>query len=77
MTRVIEALEMTIDTKYGCFEGLWHRDLTLQAAFFFNPPRLDTQIASIAIANNLILITKNTKDFSLFQDDFGLMVEEW
>ena len=40
-------------------------------------PILDTQIASIAIANNLILVTKNTKDFSVFQDDFGLMVEEW
>ena len=28
------------------------------------PPDFDLQIASIAIANNLILVTRNTKDFS-------------
>ena len=32
----------------------------------FPTPILDTQIASIAIANNLILVTKNTKDFQIF-----------
>ena len=40
-------------------------------------PILDTQIASIAIANNLILVTNNIKDFEIFQKDFGLMLEEW
>lgn len=40
-------------------------------------PILDTQIASIAIANNLILITSNTKDFDIFQKEFNLMMEEW
>lgn len=40
-------------------------------------PILDTQIASIAIANSLILVTNNIKDFEIFQKDFGLMLEEW
>ena len=40
-------------------------------------PILDTQIASIAIANNLILVTNNIKDFEIFHKDFNLMLEEW
>ena len=40
-------------------------------------PILDTQIASIAIANNLILVTNNTKDFQIFADEFNLMLEDW
>lgn len=35
---------------------------------------LDLQIASIAIANNLILVTHNTKDF---QNIDSLMMEDW
>ena len=38
---------------------------------------LNTQIASIAIANNLILVTKNTKDFQIFKDKCNLMLEDW
>lgn len=37
-------------------------------------PLLDLQIASIAIANNMILVTRNTKDFENIP---GLMVENW
>ena len=40
-------------------------------------PILDTQIASIAIANNLILVTHNIKDFKVFQQHFNLMLEDW
>lgn len=40
-------------------------------------PILDTQIASIAIANNLILVTENFKDFEIFTEQFNLMVENW
>ena len=40
-------------------------------------PILDTQIASIAIANNLILVTDNLKDFSIFTEHFNLMIENW
>ena len=41
------------------------------------PPILDTQIASVAIANNLILVTDNIKDFDVFKKRFGLMMENW
>ena len=40
-------------------------------------PILDTQIASIAIANNLILVTHNTKDFEIFRKSSNLMLEDW
>lgn len=40
-------------------------------------PILNTQIASIAIANNLILVTDNTKDFQIFSEYGKLMLEDW
>ena len=40
-------------------------------------PILDTQIASIAIANNLVLITNNIRDFEIFREQFNLMLEDW
>ena len=40
-------------------------------------PILDTQIASIAIANNLILVTDNIKDFKFVSESFNLMLENW
>ena len=41
------------------------------------PAELDLQIASVAIANNLILVTHNTKDFKIFTGHFNLMLEDW
>lgn len=38
---------------------------------------LDTQIASIAIANNMILVTDNKKDFKIFTEECSLMLEDW
>jgi tRNA(fMet)-specific endonuclease VapC len=38
------------------------------------PSYADAQIAAIAIANNLILVTRNTKDFLQFDN---LVVENW
>ena len=38
------------------------------------PPYFDSQIAAIAAANQLILVTRNTKDFESFQ---GLELENW
>lgn len=40
-------------------------------------PILDTQIASIAVANNLILVTDNTKDFEIFAKHCSLSLEKW
>ena len=39
-----------------------------------NLPDHDLQMASIAIANNMILVTRNTKDFESIP---GLMLENW
>lgn len=41
------------------------------------PQDFDLQIASIAIANNLILVTRNTRDFESIQEVSNLMVENW
>ena len=38
---------------------------------------LDMQIASVAIANNLILVTRNTADFINIQQVSALMLENW
>ena len=37
----------------------------------------DTQIASIAIANNMILVTRNIKHFESIQQVAPLMLENW
>ena len=41
------------------------------------PPEFDLQIASIAIANNMILVTRNTKDFAQISSVSNLMLENW
>lgn len=40
-------------------------------------PFIDTQIASIAISNNLILVTRNIKDFKPIQRVFPFGLENW
>lgn len=40
-------------------------------------PEMDMMIASIAIANNMILITRNVSDFSNIQTISALMLENW
>lgn len=41
------------------------------------PPKLDLMIASTAIANNLILVTRNISDFSSIKEVSNLMLENW
>ena len=53
----------------------WHaleRTRLMQAGKI--PPYVDGQIAAIAATNNLILVTRNTKDFRYFQD---LPIANW
>lgn len=38
------------------------------------PAKYDSEIAAVAVANNLIVITRNTKDFVIYED---LLVENW
>ena len=40
-------------------------------------PLLDIQIAATAIANNLILVTRNVKDFEPIAEVSSLMLENW
>lgn len=40
-------------------------------------PIIDSQIASIALAKNLILVTRNVKDFAPIQEYFPLKIENW
>lgn len=41
------------------------------------PQELDLQIASVAIANNLILVTRNVSDFTDIAENSALMMENW
>ena len=41
------------------------------------PAELDLQIASVAIANNLILVTRNVQDFIYIKECSALMLENW
>ncbi|MEN9424846.1 MAG: hypothetical protein RL122_2229 [Pseudomonadota bacterium] len=38
------------------------------------PPKYDSEIAAVAVVNNLILVTRNVDDFVMFS---GLRVENW
>lgn len=40
-------------------------------------PFSDTEIAAVAIANNMILVTRNTKHFENIQKAFELKIENW
>ena len=40
-------------------------------------PELDMQIAATAIANNLILVTRNVSDFNSIAEVSALMMENW
>ena len=40
-------------------------------------PVIDTQIASIAMSNKLILVTRNIKDYEPIREHFSLCVENW
>ena len=40
-------------------------------------PRYDSQIAATAIANNMILVTHNTKDFESIAENSLLQLEDW
>lgn len=40
-------------------------------------PKMDSMIAATAIANNMILVTRNVKDFEDIKEVSALMLENW
>lgn len=55
-----------------------HADIRSRLKEIGNPLDFaDTQIASIAVSNNMILVTRNTKHFEPIQQVSPLMLENW
>ncbi len=55
-----------------------HADIRARMKEIGNPVDFaDTQIASIAVSNNMILVTRNTKHFEPIQQVSPLMLENW
>lgn len=60
---------------YDCFAAEIHSRIRAdQEVLGQKTPFVNSQIASIAIANNLILVSRNIKDFKQFN---GLILENW
>ena len=60
---------------YDTAAAAWHgEERARREAKGLTPAFVDGQIAAIAKQNNLVLITRNQKDFRLFK---GLKVESW
>ena len=55
--------------------AIWHAKQRAELSLHgITPPSADAQIASIAAVNELVLITRNVKDFIHFK---GLRIENW
>lgn len=60
---------------YNFEAGVWHGlERSRLRQHGITPPFIDGQIAAIAAVNNLILVTRNIKDFRFFSD---LKIENW
>ena len=60
---------------YDAVAAAWHgQERARLEAIGRPPPYVDGQIAAIARANDLVLVTLNTRDFTLFRN---LEVEDW
>lgn len=55
-----------------------HSDISERLERIGKPaPKMDSMIAATAIANNLVLVTRNVKDFEDIKEVSSLMVENW
>ena len=78
-----QAIEMILDTissalvilPYDTSAAAWHaRERARLTRLGRPPPFVDGQIAAIAAVNQLVLVTRNVRDFSSFA---GIDVESW
>ncbi len=60
---------------YGEAAAAWHAEERARLEQLGKPaPYVDAQIAAIAYANELVVVTTNLKDFALYK---GVSVEDW
>lgn len=72
LDRVVSTLPVLA---YGADAAKWHaRERARLTKLGRSPAFVDGQIAAIASAHGLILVTRNVEDFSAFQ---GVRVENW
>ncbi len=77
LTHYLETLESShlLILPYDKQASLWHAN---ERAHLTNkgktPAFIDSQIAAIAVSNDLVLVTRNIKDFEHFE---GLRLENW
>lgn len=80
---LFDAIVNTVQTMFPIIDydrhAAWiHADIMARTdAVGKNRPYQDSQIAAIAVANNMILVTRNVKDFQTIQEVSPLMVESW
>lgn len=79
MQYYIDYIQSAFDIIPFDYHASWiHSDLTERLERLGKPaPKMDSMIAATAIANNLVLVTRNTKDFEAIQEVSPLMVENW
>lgn len=79
ISEVIEAIKDSYDIiPYDSFASQICGEIRAKYQKNGNPvPRFDSQIAATAIANNMILVTHNTKDFEVIAENSMLQIEDW
>ena len=79
ISEVIDAIKETYDIiPYDSFASQICGEIRAKCQKNGNPvPRFDSQIAATAIANNMILVTHNTRDFEVITQNSMLQIEDW
>lgn len=79
LRQYVEKIKSTYDIiPYDCFASQICGEIRTKCEKIGKPaPFYDSQIASTAIANNMILITRNTQEYTEFAKGTMLKVESW
>ena len=79
ISKAIDAIRKSYDIiPYDSFASQICGEIRAKCQKEGNPvPRFDSQIAATAIANNMILVTHNTKDFEVIAENSMLQIEDW